>query len=325
MLHKYTIDEIYDDWLYRERKYDDKDLFIVEEALKCNRDKHLFDCDWYLMFFYNDCGDNDLSFEYALRFYDRMKWNYSHNMQFKNAYISACEWLGDHYCRGQGATIDYEKAYKYYMNALALDENDTYALERLACMYKYGYYVKKDLKKYFEISKNLYDNGIFHDNETNEAFENQKVEIYQHYADYLFHIGNKEKAVEILKEAKLASIEYLHDVADNTGFRRMKEIVRNIYGTKSLKQELNKKRIILCISDLYNLYQFNFDICCRINFVYKKKLHEINILKYKNDYFYLNFQNKNYKNLTDLIFHGTIETIEIRQLINQINNIEILY
>ena len=349
-MNKYYAEDIVCDWVYRENKYTDEELHLVLEAIKY-RVKHKQMNLWEPMFYYFANNQFNLSLMYAHKFYaDAVK---THDKFGKS---SADNWLGDHYLYGLGTNKDYKKAYMYYMDALNIDKNDLYALYDLAIMYLNGYYVKRDLDKYHEIITKLFNSDNCRNNDENDPYESMGPEIYQHYAYCLRDKGGKNNlklAEKYLKKSREELVKFLYYNDWDDSYKQLVEVDENIEVLNEIllnadnsnkktcisvgKKTTNRKLVKLIEDELsnYNKLSIEGDIYTLINlpktnneytikFVYDNVVYEIFAKKYKKSKMYYRFLEKNYRNMEELIRKGSIENVEIRQLVGKIKSINII-
>lgn len=85
-------------------------------------------------------------FDLALKYYEK-------TYELNDPGIAGC--LGYIWYYGRTGTVDYEKAFRYFSEAASMGDCD--GKRKLADMYKNGYFVKQDLRKYREIIEDLYE------------------------------------------------------------------------------------------------------------------------------------------------------------------------
>lgn len=133
--------------------------------------------------------------------------------------------LGYIWYYGRTGEVNYEKAYYYFKKAS--DIGDNIATYKLADMYKNGYYVEKDYKKYKEmissLIKKLYDKNFFYD---------PFAEVALRYGDILYEEGKEEDALSLYKAAKFCLSDKLKEDTFFGNLINMKRAVDSIWKIK---------------------------------------------------------------------------------------------
>ena len=101
--------------------------------------------------------------------------------------------LGYIWYYGRTGTVDHKKAFEYFSKERG-DDNADY---KLADMYKNGYYVEKDLRKYKEIIEALYSRLKYTNN-----IQDKLPEVCLRLAEIRLEEGDKDEAIRLLREGK---------------------------------------------------------------------------------------------------------------------------
>ena len=216
---------------------------------------------------------------------------------------------------------------------------------------------KKNLDKYHEIITKLFDSNNCRNNDENDPYESMGPEIYQHYAYCLRDKGGKNNlklAEKYLKKSREELVKFLYYNDWDDSYKQLVEVDENIkflnenllnadnlniktcisVGKKSTNRKLvkliedglsNYNKFISIEGDIYtliNLPKTNKEYT--IKFVYDNVVYEIFANKYKQSKMYYRFLDENYRNMEELIRKGSIENVEIRQLVGKIKSINII-
>lgn len=121
---------------------EDKEFMFIEAMdFLISEEKNPADMMWLGGYYYEK-----KHFDLALKYYE---------MAALMDYEPADECLGYIWYYGRTGEKDYEKAYKYFKKSM--EKGNIVSSYKLADMYKNGYFVEKDEKKYAEIIESLYD------------------------------------------------------------------------------------------------------------------------------------------------------------------------
>lgn len=126
------------------------------------------------------------NYELALKYYEMAA-----DLDFEDAFIC----LGYVWYYGRTGTKDYKKAFEYFSRGMA--HGSVCASYKVADMYKNGYYVEKDHKKYKDIIEDLYervkDSTFMGDCVADVCMRLAKIRVEE---------GKKEEAVDLYLHAK---------------------------------------------------------------------------------------------------------------------------
>ena len=197
----------------------EEDEFMFTEALnfliEVNKDPR--DMMWLGGHYYEQ-----RNFELALKYYEMAK-SYDHDEAY------GC--LGYIWYYGRTGERDYKKAYECFSRLM--EKGNPKAAYKVADMYKNGYYVERDYRKYVDIIEDLYDNKVT----TFRSLEDPFPEISIRLAGIRREQGDIESAVELLVIAK----DYLA--------RRIS--VNPFFGNLNIMKRL--------IDDLYEMIEFDYE------------------------------------------------------------------
>ena len=150
---------------------------------------------------------------------------------------SAIEGLGYIWYYGRTGTVDYEKAFRYFSSL----KHNIVAQYKVADMYKNGYYVEKDYKKYKRIIERLYEDV--------KDMENPFApvpEIFTRLASIRTKEGKTDEAIRLYCEAKDVLAQRIEDNPFFGNLTIMKYLIKNLYELKAP----DLKNI-----DLFDLYE----------------------------------------------------------------------
>ena len=168
-------------------------------------------------------------FDLALKYYE---------MAASYDYDPAYECLGYIWYYGRTGETDYKKAYEYFSKLM--EKGDLVATYKIADMYKNGYYLPKDEKKYEEIIENLYQQVK---NFTN-VFE-PVPEIFTRLAKIRVEQGKKQEAVNLYFKAKRHLAQRIRYNAFFGNMNIMKWLIDDVYNLIPFDEEK---------FDFYDLY-----------------------------------------------------------------------
>lgn len=210
--------------------------------------------------------------------------------------------LGYIWYYGRTGTVDHEKAYRYFTKVREYEGDDIdefmkiEASFKIADMYKNGYFVEKSEDKYIEFIEDLYKQI-----NDSDAFL-PTAEVYTRLASIRAKQGRKEEAIDLYHDAR-------NDLIYRLKFNRF-------FG------DIN--RINWLVNDLYELIEFDptdFDLYDLfyllkeehlVSFKYKRKIHEIESRMSEEGEMNIRFDDKWYRNITDMFIRQDIgnESIE---------------
>lgn len=200
--------------------------------------------------------------------------------------------LGYIWYYGRTGTVDHEKAFRYF----TLAGYNAVAQYKIADMYHYGYYVKKDETKYREIMESLYKSyhGTYN-------VEDPLPEICLRLAEIRENDGEIEETITLLLEGKsmLGSRIGFNPFFGN--FTIMQEIINALYRLIPI----DKKNID--IFDLYELMKTPF----RIGFTYQGETYIIESTKEADGTIAICYDGKWYRNVTDMLMKAEIDGVRL--------------
>jgi tetratricopeptide (TPR) repeat protein len=202
-------------------------------------------------------------------------------MAAESGYGPALEELGYVWYYGQNGEVDYAKAYEYYSKGAEAD-GSLWCKLKIADMYKNGYYVRKNKRRYRKLIE--------------EAYEEVRMRygIGEPYPQIAFRLagiraedGKTEEAAWLLKMAKKSLAERLSVDFFWGHVEEMEEIVRTLYGLAPLDESK---------LDFYDLFVVT-DTPGRVTFKRRRKTYEMD---FSGDDCAIHFQGKWYRNFRDL-------------------------
>lgn len=165
--------------------YTDDDLFLFTEA------SHVLIEETGEPRFMSDLGAvyyEKREFELALKYYE---------LASDYGYGPANLGLGYIWYYGRTGKVDYKKAFEYFSKDCGSWRSDINAQYKLADMYKNGYYVKKDYKKYKQIIEGLYEQLRYTNN-----VQDHLPEVCLRLAEIRKDEGQTEDALRIIAEGR---------------------------------------------------------------------------------------------------------------------------
>lgn len=165
------------------KKLSEEDVFVFIEAMQfLIEEEHNPRDMMYLGGYYYEIKEFDL----ALKYYE---------MAASYDYDEAYECLGYIWYYGRTGERDYKKAFEYFSKMM--EKGNLVATYKVADMYKNGYYVEKDQKKYEEIIEDLYPKV----KNCRNVFD-PLPEVYTRLARIRKEQGNEKEAVNLYLTAK---------------------------------------------------------------------------------------------------------------------------
>lgn len=227
--------------------------------------------------------------------------------------------LGYIYYYGRTGEPNYEKAFKYFKKANELssivdDETSWIYFQssyKLADMYKNGYYVKKDLKKYEQIIIDLYKDYNKYDKPILNEF---KPELFSRIGSIYLNKGDKKQALDFLLKARQALESRMTCNSFFGYFTIMKIIINQIY------QIVNLDLDNLNLFDLYELSKKECSLKIEYNkkeYIFKAILEEGTIV--------INFNNDWFHSIDKFFYNAKIDNKKISTLNDDIKIREIVY
>ena len=165
--------------------YSEDDFFIYTEALK------------YLI---EETSDPEYMFKLGVAYYYEKEYDlalkyYEMTVAYDENNVEALGGLGYIWYYGRTGTVDYKKAYEYYLRAAKA--GCIISRYKLADMYRYGHYVNKDFNKFKQIIEPMYD--LYH---WTDRVEDPLPEICIRLAAVREFEGRSDEAIELLLEGK---------------------------------------------------------------------------------------------------------------------------
>ena len=220
--------------------------------------------------------------------------------------------LGDEYAMsglgyiwyyGRTGKVDYEKAFKYFSQI----KNDINAQYKIADMYKNGYYVEKDEKKYQEIIEQLYKDHYHSTDDWNDA------SIALRLGKIRAAEGKTEEAIRLLSEAK-ESLEWC--ISENAFFGSyslIQGVVEKLYELKPLDT---------ADMDFFDLYEL-LKKPTKVEFTYYGKRHTAESSEEEDGTIAVCFDGKWYHTINDMMMNAKINGELVTQDIWNVENIRI--
>ena len=221
------------------------------------------------------------------------EWIESYDLAYKYYKMAAeqgCKYsylgLGDIWYYGRTGKTDYEKAFYYFLKC----DDDLNAQYKIADMYKNGYYVEKDEKKYREIIEQLYKDHYHSTDDWNDAsiaFRLGKIRAAE---------GKTKEAIQLLSEAK-ESLEWC--ISENASFDSysfMQDVIEKLYDLKPLDTaNMN-------FFDLYELLKKPI----KVQFTYYGKKYTIESSEEEDGTIAVCFDGKWYRTINDMMMNAKI-------------------
>jgi len=226
-------------------------------------------------------------------------------------HVPAYECLGYIWYYGRTGEKDYKKAFECFSKAS--EKGDIVARYKLADMYKNGYYVKKDQKKYEKMIEDMYDD-LEEYKETGYINSFAPIpEINTRLAKIKTSRGEVEDAVDLYLEAKYVLAQRIE--------------LNAFFGNLNIMMWL--------IDDLYNLIEFDkddfdfYDLYYllktphKIKFIYKNKEYFLESVK-EGDECSVNFNDKWFYNRKDFFEKATIGNKKLTSLYDDLYGFEVV-
>ena len=231
-------------------------------------------------------------FDLALKYYELAETQGS---------IWAWNGLGYIWYYGRTGTVNYEKAYRYFKKVLDYDGNHHDQLNKyeaafkIADMYKNGYYVEKDYETYKKMIEDLY-------NSCRIGTYPMYAEVYVRLADIRHREGRDEEATELYLEARRDLIYRLSWNRFFGDINRINWLINDLYELIDID---------FTDFDLYDLF-YILKQEHLVTFKYRKKIHEIESKKSEEGEINIRFDDKWYRNITDMFIKQDLggESIE---------------
>ena len=216
-------------------------------------------------------------FEPALRYYE---------MAAEKGYETAFLCLGYIWYYGRTGKTDYEKAYRYFSSC----PDNVNALYKIADMYKNGYFVPQNEKKYREIIEQLYDT-------VNRQYDccGLRPEIFVRLARIRMEDGKNEEAIALFRKARKKLAQRITDNPFFGNLSIMKHLIIDLYKL----MELNQAKM-----DLFDLYELLRKPAV-ITFRYDGKPYTVRSVE-ENGSVVIQFQDKWYRDTDDFFENAAI-------------------
>ncbi len=189
------------------------------------------------------------NFDLALKYYE---------MAATYDYDPAYECLGYIWYYGRTGERDYKKAFEYFSKLM--DKGDYVATYKVADMYKNGYYVEKDQEKYEKMIEDLYENV----KDLRNVFS-PVPEVFTRLAKIYTDRGETEEAVDLYFYAKNFLAQRIRHNAFFGNLNIMKWLIDDLYELIEFDKDL---------CDLFDLY-YLLKTPNRVSFKYKGKKQEV--------------------------------------------------
>ncbi|MBQ0064730.1 MAG: sel1 repeat family protein [Firmicutes bacterium] len=269
---------------YQSQNHTEEEEFIFFEALtflieETKDPKYMIDAGGY---FYRQ-----RKFELAQKYYE---------MAESYDYEIAYECLGYIWYYGRTGMPDYEKAFHYFSKSA--EKGNLVSQYKVADMYKNGYYVQKDNKKYKDIVSSLVNKVK---NCTN-VFD-PLPEVYTRYARICFEEEDISKGIYyylIAKDFQAQRLMYTRFFGD---LNIMKWLIQDLYKYKELDLE---------DIDLFDLFYVLLKPCT-ITFEYEEETYTIQAIEEERNVV-ISFLGKWYKDVDDFFKKACIENTPISTL-----------
>lgn len=272
----------------------EEEVFIFTEAMNFLIEKEHNPGDMmYLGGYYYEIRNFDL----ALKYYE-MAASYDYDVAF--------ECLGYIWYYGRTGTRDYKKAFEYFSKLM--EKGHPIATYKLADMYRNGYYVEKDQKKYEEIIEALYPKVKDMDNVFDPV-----PEVFTRLARIRKEQGKTEEAVNLYLYAK----DFLAQRIKHNAF----------FGNLSIMKWL--------IDDLYELMEFDkdyfdfFDLYYllkspnKITFYYDESLQKIESVREEGDICSVCHNGKWYRDRDEFFKGASVDGVKLTSVYDELYGFEV--
>lgn len=221
--------------------------------------------------------------------------------------IPAMEELGYIWYYGQHGEQDYEKAFYYFSRGASEDDGNgsLWCKYKLADMYRYGCYVDKDEAKYRELIEETYE-AVKTPMYLSEPFP----EVALRLAGIKDEDGQKDEAVQLLRDAKKFMAERLSGEAFWGHIQVMGRIVRYLYQLVPFDEEN---------ADFYDLFYLT-QKPGRFNMLYHGKKAAVDVTE-ENGELAIGFEGKWYRSFEDFCQKAVINGQKITSIYDEIYNV----
>ena len=239
---------------------------------------------------------------YGMKKYDLALKYYGMAAEYGNEF--ALMGLGYIWYYGRTGTVDYEKAFNCFFKV----KNDINAKYKIADMYKNGYYVEKDEKKYREIIEQLYKEYYHSTDDWNDA--SIALRLGKIRADE----GKIDEAIQLLSEAKESLMWCTSENAFFGSYSLMQGVIEKLYELKPLDTaDMN-------FFDLYELLKKP----TKVKFTYYGKKHIIESSEEEDGTIAVCFDGKWYHTINDMMMNAKINGELVTQDIWNVEDIEVI-
>ena len=228
------------------KKLSEDDIFMFTEAMGflIETEHKPADMMWLGGYYYEN-----KRFDLALKYYE---------MAATYDYDPAYECLGYIWYYGRTGERDFKKAYEYFSKLM--EKGDPVSTYKVADMYKNGYYVEKDQKKYEQIIEDLYPKVKDMDNLFDPI-----PEVFTRLAKIRVSQGKEEDAIDLYLNAKEFLSQRIRINAFFGNLNIMKWLIDDMYELIEFDEEF---------VDFYDLF-YLLKTPHKISFMYGKKLQHI--------------------------------------------------
>ena len=234
-------------------------------------------------------------FDLALKYYEM-------SASFGNEEANIC--LGYIWYYGRTGTVDYKKAFEYYLGA----PHHINALYKVADMYKNGYYVEKNYDKYKEIIEDIYAHKI-------EQEKYYIPEIYTRLAKIRSKDGRTDEAIRLYREARKQLAFRIYHNAFFGNVNIMKWLVEDLYKLTGIDMDN---------IDLFDLFEL-LKKPIKIKFFCDSDEHEHIVEAVEEDgEVIINFDGKWYRTADDLFMKAEIEGDRLVTLGYSVHDFEVI-
>lgn len=262
-------------------QYTEEELFLYTEAAQ---------------FLIRETGDPFYMMALGAQYYDMKKYDLAlkyYEMAAELGNERAALGLGYIWYYGRTGTVDYKKAFRYFLQA----KNDLNAQYKLADMFHNGYYVEKDESRYREMIEQMYRE---HYGKT-DAWNNASIAI--RLAKIRAEEGDKEESVSLLLEAK-EDLAYCISINPFFGtFSLIQGVIRLLYELRNLDTG------DLDFFDLYEVLRKP----ARVRFRYNGKVHDIESSEEEGGSVAVCLDGKWYRSVNDMMMNANTDGALISQ------------
>ena len=289
-----TAKEIVDKYRYGDPRDEDEEFEMIEAYQYIIEELH----------------DNEImarlgGYYYGKKEFDLAEKYYLMADEFGNQW--AAEGLGYVYYYGRTGEPNYEKAFHYYSKAAK--KGYIQSTIKIADMYRNGYYVEKDMKKYEEVIEELYQGT-----KTKKYGNFYLPEIYTRYARILKGRGDIENAKKCLMECRWVLEQRLVQQQFFGDLSIMKWLIEDYYSMEELD---------LIEFGFYDLFEVMKEPRV-VEFSYFEDKHEIESLM-ENDELVIRFDDKWYRTMEDFFMKATIDDEPIMRLALELTDFHIVH